>query len=833
MARPGDRPRFFESQYLAADDLNTVVRYGHEQLAHHLLGPHTWGIVTGMYLVESSTPGAPSRRLVSLVPGVAVDGFARMIVVDRRIPVPESLFSSIPYDSTADDPATNNGTPPGRFVRVWIAYQESGGKAPAPGFERCDAGDQYARVREGYRFVIGDVAAAEQRSPVVVAGQQIDAALALRAFDAAAARIEDASIPQQQLPDDNARARWLIPVGYVRWVAYPQGGGYFVDRNLVATDQGDERIRRVRRYAGAVAEALQAADGTIVLRDRSATPTEPGKYQERLLSNAPVAETKRDLVWVEGNLRLVGDARIANGALRLGDLNGTDQQTPLYLTRGGDGATPGGNRELRAAIGPATQTDNRFVVGAETAGTPPGVSPAFVVVSNGDVGVGTRTPSGRLSIDGKVQPQQGRLSFFTTTADVEYDGGNDQLFVFKDTGGRTAFLGTKLGIGSTKADRPLAVRGADASQELVSLEAPDGTTKWHLNLNAGGTTAGLNLAETNVADGRLFFKPGGDVGIGTTNPVGRLTIEGKVQPNQGRLTFFTGSADIEYDGGNDRLFLIRDNGGQTAFMGTRLGLETTVPQARLHVVGTGDQWGTAAFVPDATKGVNISHFHWGPKGDCYVRSAATDGAVVLQDTGGNVGVGTAAPQDKLHVGGSFLRVDGAGNERAYIGGDGSLFGPFRDVQIGSTDASVRQVHFWNRGSTGWMDIHCLNAVSHSDERSKTDIRPLRDSLERVTKMRGVSFRWRQDPDSHGTSFGVIAQEVAKVVPEAVRSSRDMLGVSYNDLVALLIEALKELKSELDQSRQELESVKTRLDSLERSLRPGRRKGQAASRAPRK
>src|SRR5258706_8596757 len=253
MAAQDQRPRFYESQTLGADDMNAVVEYGHSQLARHELGPHSWGITTGLYLVESPTPGAPKRQNVTLVPGMAIDGFARTLTVSLAKRVPELLFGNIPYEANVDDPKKNGDTPLGRFVRVWIEYDEVNAKSPAPGFEHCDAGNEYARIQETYRFVIGDkTAIADRRSPVSIAGKSMDGAQALQTFDASAPLLSDASIPHQQWPTDNTRTRWLVPIGWVRWVAYSQGGGYFVDRNIDSADSGDDRIRKFRQYVGLV-----------------------------------------------------------------------------------------------------------------------------------------------------------------------------------------------------------------------------------------------------------------------------------------------------------------------------------------------------------------------------------------------------------------------------------------------------------------------------------------------------------------------------------------------------------------------------------------------------
>jgi hypothetical protein len=85
-----------------------------------------------------------------------------------------------------------------------------------------------------------------------------------------------------------------------------------------------------------------------------------------------------------------------------------------------------------------------------------------------------------------------------------------------------------IGIGTTNPDRPLTIQAQGASQELISLKDPSGATKWHINQDLGGSNPGLNFVETGVADGRLFLKPGGNVGIGTTNPAAKLDVRGDI-----------------------------------------------------------------------------------------------------------------------------------------------------------------------------------------------------------------------------------------------------------------------------------------------------------------
>src|SRR6516225_7725983 len=85
-----------------------------------------------------------------------------------------------------------------------------------------------------------------------------------------------------------------------------------------------------------------------------------------------------------------------------------------------------------------------------------------------------------------------------------------------------------IGIGTASPERPLAIQAQGTGQELISLKDPSGATKWHINQDLGGSNPGLNFVETGVADGRLFLKPGGNVGIGTTNPAAQLDVRGDI-----------------------------------------------------------------------------------------------------------------------------------------------------------------------------------------------------------------------------------------------------------------------------------------------------------------
>jgi hypothetical protein len=94
----------------------------------------------------------------------------------------------------------------------------------------------------------------------------------------------------------------------------------------------------------------------------------------------------------------------------------------------------------------------------------------------------------------------------------------------------------------------------------------------------------------------------------------------------------------------------------------------------------------------------------------------------------------------------------------------------------------------------------------SDANLKMNVQTI-DGLDLISKLRGVSFDWKGD-GAHAT--GVIAQEVEAVLPSAVRTGADGTKyVEYDQLIAPLIEAIKEQQAEIDTLKKEIEALKTR------------------------
>jgi hypothetical protein len=122
--------------------------------------------------------------------------------------------------------------------------------------------------------------------------------------------------------------------------------------------------------------------------------------------------------------------------------------------------------------------------------------------------------------------------------------------------------------------------------------------------------------------------------------------------------------------------------------------------------------------------------------------------MVIKD-GGNVGIGTATPEPaaKLHVAGSFLRVDGAANEQAYIGGDGIG----NDVNLGSSNPSVTDVVLWNRATSTYMNLVSreLTITGGSDFSENFDVNEAPESSEAAPTQVEAGMVVSIDPASPG------------------------------------------------------------------------------------
>jgi hypothetical protein len=496
----GERARFYEGQYLSADDLTTLEDYPRVQQAQHGLGAHTWGIAIGLDLVERKLPSGEVENIV--MPGYAWDGYGRAIVVLAPAKISPQKFAN--FQGT---------TPPaGQLVRVWIRYDENEAQNPKPGFQACGVDDQHARVVETFAIEVGEPTIGPHDT-VQIGGAPIDPVNARSAFNAAAPPLYDESVPFQEFPT-TPKPRWLLPLGYVRWQKLAAQPGRFVPRDdsgAGGAAKDSDLSRATREYIGVVAETLSAADGVIRLRDRARDP-DPAKtfFHPPRLTNDP--SNPNDLVWIEGGVRVQGDARLASGRLEWRTDEGLDADTPTWTRRSGDAGMPigqTGGRALETAIGKSGQDDSRFVVGPLNAsGT---LDDVLTVLSGGHVGVDQPQPKTSLHVRAHTVVEEGA------------SGGATWVNI----GNNSYFNGSwnRVNAGEAGVNLHMSPVGGGIEFRFLRVEANGSNLR---NIAAIGTGTSF-IAESNL-------------GVGTTTPVARLDVAGRIVRNSTDFSL-TGTAN--------------------------------------------------------------------------------------------------------------------------------------------------------------------------------------------------------------------------------------------------------------------------------------------------
>lgn len=164
-----------------------------------------------------------------------------------------------------------------------------------------------------------------------------------------------------------------------------------------------------------------------------------------------------------------------------------------------------------------------------------------------------------------------------------------------------------------------------------------------------------------------------------------------------------------------------------------------------------------------------------------------------------------------------LNIDHLPNPGAATTTFGSAGSPIETIQV---DAKGRVVNV----TTG---------TSSSDRRLKRDIQPLDNSLEKLMKLQGYQYYWKDQQKDSTLQMGVIAQELEEIYPALVKLRPDNYkGVDYHGLVPVLIEAVKEqqkmiesLQSQLEKSsvarlvelQEENQLIRTELEMIKNAL----------------
>jgi len=397
--------------------------------------------------------------------------------------------------------------------------------------------------------------------------------------------------------------------------------------------------------------------------------------------------------------------------------NGTGS-SPTWVATSSLGISGGGGGSGTVNSGLTGQVAFYAADGTAVSGT------STLFFANGNVGVGTTTPSSALTVGGNISVYGGITLPITSSAGLGvvtvgtsrfihgYGGTQTNVFVGPSAGNLTNSGRDSIGIGSNAL---VGLTSARLAVAVGSGALERNSTGWS---NTAVGESALNFVTTN----------------GNNTGVGRRALYATTGANNTAIG--TQAAESASSGSNNVYigYLSGDNlttGSSNIILGANIDFSSTTASNQLNI------------------------------GNLIYSQGITGTGTTLST--GNMGIGTSTPGERLTVVGTIQSTD--------------LLG-------GSTNLTV--------------DANGNIIRDPSDGALKENIITLEDSLAKITQLRGVRYEWR-DKTRFGTSteIGVIAQEVEMVVPEVVSSGGIYKSVNIKNLVALLIEGVKELKAQVD------------------------------------
>ena len=260
-----------------------------------------------------------------------------------------------------------------------------------------------------------------------------------------------------------------------------------------------------------------------------------------------------------------------------------------------------------------------------------------------------------------------------------------------------------------------------------------------------------------------------------------------------------------------------------------LDIQASSGWAEIALRGNTGGGGSLEFWTNTTKRAEI----FADTEDIVFRNTPTNQERMRITSAGNVGIGTTSPTlGKLQVVNNSQSISALTICNEANGGDGFVFQKWQYVESTSnfrldlkqrvTSGVVQYAFDMVNNGTGYTSVLVLDrgkvgigdttpsykldvtgtiratgdVIAYSDVRIKENIKTIDNSLEKVSKLRGVEFNKIGD---NKKSIGVIAQEIEKVIPEVVKEDdKGMKSVAYGNISGLLIEAIKELKAEIEE-----------------------------------
>jgi Chaperone of endosialidase/Head domain of trimeric autotransporter adhesin len=277
----------------------------------------------------------------------------------------------------------------------------------------------------------------------------------------------------------------------------------------------------------------------------------------------------------------------------------------------------------------------------------------------------------------------------------------------------------------------------------------------------------------------------------------------------------------------------------TVLLNGNTGMGTITPGARLHIA-TGSSGYAGGYFPGAVVESNANGYlnFLAPAGNetgllfgkptdaahggiVYNNAAHPNGMefrtngnitrMVLIDNG-SLGIGVSDPFYKLDVG-DRIRLRSANNSAGiWLNDDVNATSPaFIGMKAndevgfyGQSGGPGWRFYINTTTGNGWMQG---TLTQNSDMRLKKDISPIQNSLQKITRLNGYTYHWKNENADSRLQTGVLAQEVQKLFPELVTENKEgILAVNYSGLIPVMIESIKEQQKQIDELKKLVERI---------------------------